>query len=417
MGKQPIGIWMFAALSLSLLASPAFSAEPATLDVVALVSAHCRPFSYAGGKLAGPGSAMLAEATADSQFVLVGESHYLREIPAFTGALFAMLRDRHAFHHLIVEQDRYAIQDALARGRRGNAGAIGAHARRYPGLYEFASDQDLELLALVGRLEPGPQAICGVEQALGAPRVFDELHTAAPNAAVRNEIASLRALALKLDPEPKYSVNFLLDASVPVRLQQLRAAFHAKPGSRHDEMLLGLERSSEIFGYYRRAEAGEPVGLFNNTVREAWMKRLFGICYRQAAKSERLPKALFKFGDNHMFHGKNPTQAFPIGNLAHELAIFNGKDAYGIAMVPLLGENYKDVPEWMRVMLPAAQPAQPTIVDLRALRPYQRFLRVKLKETEYESFREVINGYDAIVILPNERNATTKLSGLKIPGQ
>lgn len=409
-GRSRLTMLAVSLTAMATIHAPLAAADP---EPAKLIATHSRPFSFTNEALAGPGADFLEAATADSQFVLFGEDHYLHDTPVFAAALFRMLRERHGFRHLVVEQDRIAMEDALAPANRGDARRLGALAARYPNLFEFASDQDLELLALVGRLEKGPEAICGIEQALGPVRYFDELAAAAPNRAVRAEIAALRAHALMRDPDARYSVNFLSEARIEQRLERLRAEFGAKPGSRHDEMLLGLMRSAEIFSYYRRAEAGEPVALFNNTVREAWFKRLFMDCYRRAAKRGALPKALFKFGANHMYRGKNPTQAFPIGNFAHEFAIANGKDAYGLFVLPLTGAGYADVPDWLKVMLPATPPAQPVIVDLRALRPMQRLVRAPLKESDHTPFREVINGFDAIVILPGEKPATMKLSGLK----
>jgi hypothetical protein len=406
--RRRLGFSALAALMLS--ASPVAAADP---EPAKLIAANMRPFAFADGTLSGPGAAFLETATADSQFVLFGEDHYLHDTPIFAGALYRMLRARHGFRHLVVEQDRVAMEDALAPASRGDARKLGALASRYPNLFEFASDQDLELLALVGRLETGPEAICGIEQALGPVRYFDELAAAAPNAAVKAEIAALREQALKRDPERVYSVNFLSEAGMPERLARLRADFGARPGSRHDEMLFGLARSSEIFRYYFRAEAGEPVGLFNNTVREAWFKRLFMDCYRRAATGKALPRALFKFGANHMYHGKNPTQAFPIGNFAHEFAIANGMEAYGLFVLPLMDKGYAEVPEWIRVLLPATPPTEPVVIDLESLRPVQRVLRAGLKDSDQTAFRELVNGFEALVVLPGERPATMALSGLK----
>ena len=88
--------------------------------------------------------------------------------PLFAGALFRMLHDAHGYRHLVVEQDPVAIEDALQPDVRGHAERIAAHARRYPTLYEFDTDEDLAFLAQVGDLVPGSDAIWGVEQATGA---------------------------------------------------------------------------------------------------------------------------------------------------------------------------------------------------------------------------------------------------------
>lgn len=200
-------------------------------------------------------------------------------------------------------------------------------------------------------------------------------------------------------------MNWLAAATTPADLAALAAVYSTSPGSRAVLLLSRLAESSEIFGYYRRAEAGEFVGLYNNTVREEVLKRNFLERYREAAAGNQLPKAVFKFGANHLYHGKNPTQAFPIGNLAHELAIANGAEAYGLYVI-FLGEGYRsyaDYPAWLRSLLPAVEPTAPVLVDLRALRPYQRLFREQVSAEELWEQRAVLHGYDCIVVLPGSR--------------
>ncbi len=79
----------------------------------------------------------------------------------------------------------------------------------------------------------------------------------------------------------------------------------------------------------------------------------------------------------------------------------------------MTGKGYGEIPAEIRVMLSAEAPAVPTVVDLRALRPLQRWLRAPLKDAESAAFREIVNGYDAIVLLPGEGPATMTLSGLR----
>jgi hypothetical protein len=402
------------ALLAVLLAAAGGAAEtpppPSTTD---LVARHSVSFSFTDSALEGTGAEFLRRQTAASQFVLLGEEHMDHAVPVFAGALYRMLHDDHGFRHLVVEQDPVAIEDALAPARRGDAERIAAHARDYPTLYEFDSDEDLTLLAMVGDLEGRADAIWGVEQATGAVRYLEELAALAPDVASREKTQAALADAHAADHEPKYSVNWLIAAGTPDQLAALTASFHARPGTRAALLLARLEKSAEIFGYYRRADAGEFVGLYNNTVREEVLKGNFIERYRAAAKREKLPKAMFKFGGNHLYHGKNPTQAYPIGNLAHELAIFNGMVAYGLYVQPL-GENYvsfKDFPDWMRPLLPTSEPAVPTIVDLKALRPYQRLFREAVAPADQWQLRDLINGYDALVLLPGSRPATRKLGG------
>ncbi len=395
-------------LSCPLPGAPALAGPQAPPTAIELVAAQVHEFEYSDGRLAGPGATFLRGETARSQFVLLGEDHMDHEVPVFASALYRMLRDLHGFRYVVVEQDPVAIEEALAEPTRGDVEALGAMARRWTSLYEFDSDQDLAFLALVGRLEPEGPAIWGVEQATGASRYLAELVQLAPDPAARAQAEALLERVRRLDPGPSYTVNWLGGPDADADIASLVAVYGAPPDSRVSRLLRGLARSAEIFGYYRRAEAGEYVGLYNNTVRESLLKTNFLEQYRAAEKRSPHPKAMFKFGSNHLYHGKNPTQAFPIGNLAHELAIANGAEAYGLYLVTLGPKyrSYADYPAWLRVLMPATEPKVPTIVDLKSLRRFQRVLRAGVEPAEAWQQMALLHGYDALVILPGSKPAT-----------
>lgn len=379
-------------------------AEPPLTSDLVVASAHA--FTYDGNGVDGPGARVLRDAAGSSQFVLLGEMHGDHEIPLFAGSLFRLLQGGLGYRTLVVEQDPVAIEDALSPALRGDVDRLATHARRYNTLFEFDSDEDLALLAQVARAVKGPDAIWGVEQATGAVRYLEELVKLAPNAAARAKAQALLDAARKDDDGPKYTVKWLITPTTPAELADLAAAFG--PTGRGAALIARLAKSAEIFGYYRRAQAGEFVGLYNNTVREEELKANFLRRYRSASKSGSLPKALFKFGANHLYHGRNPTQAFPIGNLAHELAIVNGSRAFGLYVVAL-GDGYstyEDFPAWLRPLLPAEEPEVPTLVDLRPLRPYQRLFREKVVGNDQASLLALLHGYEAIVLLPGSRAAS-----------
>ena len=398
-------------LALYLAAQAAFSQVPAP-SPAELVARNSHVFSYDDAALAGDGARFLREQTRDCQFVLLGEDHMDHATPIFAHGLFRLLHDSHGFRHLVVEQDPVAIEATLAEPARGDADGIAALARRWPSLFEFDTDEDLSLLAAVGDLIPGQDAIWGVEQATGAVRYLEELVALAPDAAAAERVRALLDAARDADPGPRYSVNWLIAATTAAELADLASVYRAPVGSRAALLLGRLEKSAEIFGYYRRAEAGEFVGLYNNTVREEVLKENFLARYRPVAAQGPLPRAMFKFGANHLYHGKNPTQAFPIGNLAHEVAIAQGSRAYGVFVIAL-GDDYRtyeDYPAWMRPLLPAVEPRVPTLVDLRALRPYQRLFKTTAPE-ELWQLRALLHGYDALALLPGSRPGERKLGG------
>jgi hypothetical protein len=416
-----LGIIICANVALSAASAATASAKsskPTTPDAVTLLKNATYAISFAKGRFEGEGHTHLMQALAKTQFVLIGESHYDHDTPLFVEALYRELNSQLGYHHFVVEQDPIGIEDTLKPGIRGNAAAMAEVAKRDPYLIGFASDQDLQLLADIGNLEKVPDPIWGLEQAQGTTRYLEELSKLSATSALRAECDRLLAAAKKIEASRGMHGNFLSDdPEAYAQMQSLREHFAPAAGSREKKLLDGLVKSAEIYSYYRRAEAGEYVGLFNNTVRETLFKDGFMADYhRSVALGDAVPKAVFKFGDEHMYHGLNTVGAFPIGNFAHEFAIANGLEAYSIDVFPVGSySKWSDFPVWMRPLIPSPAPTSDVIIDLRALRPYQRLLRAKLAEKDLASFRMFINGFDAVVFLPNSRKAEMALTGFPNP--
>lgn len=391
---------------------------PPPPDTAELLQKASRSISFSGDHLGDSGGLFLLSETRHAQFVLIGESHYDHDTPLLAGALYHELHDKYGFHHLVVEQDAVGMEDALKPGVRGDVKALAGLAQHDPYLIGFASDQDLQLLADVARLEKNPDPIWGLEQTQGTTRYLQELAGLAPSADLRTECETLLAAARKIEGTRGPHGNYLSDDSDALaRMTSLRDGFQATAGSRAKLLLDALVKSAEIYSYYRRAEKGEFVGLYNNTVRETWFKQGFIADYHRSMEfGDRMPKALFKFGQEHMYHGLNPLPAFPIGNFAHEFAIANGMEAYSIAVVPLGSySNWSDLPAWLLPLLPPSPPAHPVLIDLKSLRAYQKLFRVRVAEKDQWQLRTFINGYDAIILLPESRKADMSLTGFPNP--
>lgn len=370
----------------------------------ALLEANTRPIAFEGG-LSGPGADFLRDQTQKAQFVLLGESHNDHNTPLFAGALFDSLRDWRAFDTLVVEIDPVAVDTLKLPVNRGSAQAAADLARRYPNHIGFASDPDLELMAHAA----GVADLWGIEQVQGAEPLLEELVGLAPNDAVRGQVETLLAQVKSLETQRDHFGAFLHgDAETLPRLRALTTAFAAAPESRAAFLLETMTTSAEIYSYYRRARAGEPVGLYNNTVREALMKRLFLRQYRAAEAAGRTPRALFKMGALHMYRGRNPNQAFPIGNFVHEFAISNGAEAYGVYVIAQ-GYEGANEPSWMAPLL--SRPDQPVVIDLRALQPTARLFVDQVPVEQRAALRDFIYAFDAIVILPHSRKASFDRTG------
>ncbi|MFZ3007841.1 MAG: hypothetical protein WA047_16865 [Phenylobacterium sp.] len=404
------------ALAVLTVATTARAQTPPPVDTRALLAANTRPFTYADGKLAGPGADVLFGQMKDSQFVFLGESHHDHETPIFAGALYSRLQQDLGYRYLAVEQDPLAIE--AVNSYRGDLAKIAALAKRYPTHIGFASDQDLAFLAEASKgSKPGSPAVWGLEQAQGVAPYLEELLPRAPDAATRAATQALLDEARLKETRANQGAFLHDDATTLPRLMALKAAYAAKPGSRADLLLTGLVTSARIYSYNRRANAGERVGLYNNTEREALFKRAFMGHYRQVASAKVLPKVMFKFGSWHGYRGRSPGGAFTIANFAHEFAIANGREAYGIVIVPTGGYE-ADVTEegpWMKALFPDGPPKSPVILDLRAIQPWSRVFANQVPDDQQAALRDYIFAHDAVVVLPNSAKARWDLTGFPVP--
>lgn len=398
---------------LALATGTAAAADLPKIDTAALVAANSHVFTLSDdGEIAGDGAEFFLRATADAQFVLFGEAHHDYDSPRLAAALYRALHAKHGYGIAVVEQDPLAIEAVNKPPLRGDARRIAGLAKQYPTHIGFASDQDLEFLATASRLGQ----VWGVEQAQGATRYLDELVTLARDKMLAARVAALRDEARAKETRATPAAFLHDDATTLPRLQQLRADFHARPGSRAAQLLDGLVESARIYSFNRRAGEGEYVGLYNNTEREALFKRRFVDNYRSAQRGDKPLKAFFKFGGWHMYRGKSPGQAYTIGSFAHEFAIWNRSQAYGVMVLAYGGYGSWDETEaWLKPLLPATLPTQPLLIDLRPLKPYGRPLRDSVAAADQWQLRDALQGYDAIVILPASRKASWELTGFPLP--
>jgi len=374
-------------------------------------------FTWSAHDLIGLGADHLRAAVRDAQFVLVGEQHHDRETPLFTRALYEVLHREVGFSHLVVEQDPLGVEMALSPGQRGDAAAIGARLKVWPTLLGFASDQDLDLLADAGRIVSGPDAIWGLEQAQSPVRYLEALAELAPAGDVRGEVERLLARARSEERTRADFGKFLAhDPRTLSDLRRLAGLWRPAGSSRAGALLEGLIKSAEIYEAYVRghAEHDPRLAYLNGTLREAWLKAQFVQHYRAAGGE---PRALFKFGDNHIRRGVGTTGAWTLGTFIAELATYNGLNAYGILVVPIGSE----IPDWAHLpaalvpLLPADDPAQPLLVDLTELRSNAQAYLDAAPADAREATRGLMFGFDAIVVLPNSDHATWRLTGFPPP--
>ena len=141
-----------------------------------LVSANARPLSMDRGRLQGAGAEWLLSQAAHAQFLAIGEEHNVVEIPELVTALLTDLEPRAGYRYVALEQDPVAMRAVSAPPMRGRADSLVAYARRYPHAFTFVSDQELAMVADIGRIAKGRgNAVWGLDQSFGVTHALDRL--------------------------------------------------------------------------------------------------------------------------------------------------------------------------------------------------------------------------------------------------
>jgi erythromycin esterase-like protein len=410
--------------------SPAVPLLSPTL--AAFISRHTYPMTFVDGEVSGSGAELLMREAASTQFFMLAEyvSHIDHATPLFMAAFFEKLQRAHGFDYVAVEQDPFGTQSVSTRPHRGNISGIAEQARRFPYAFTFVNDEELRMFAAVGGASRGRwRPVWGVDQVFGATLPLEELRRLAPTPAALAAVDALLSEARRREirvvdfgdwrgtrnPEHHYVAGEAV-ANVE-RFAHLRRLFSPRSGSRADELLRGLELSSQIYSYNNRAAelspTGEPLGYYSNFIREQLMKEKFLENYRQAQRLDRrLPRVVVKAGANHLVRGRNFTNVHTLGNMLHEFALTNRMQALTIVMLPVRPEwpNYEAMPGELQTLLQSRDLSATTLVDLRPLRPHLHGGETfGLQGAPLRDLRFLAYGMDFALFLPS-RNGSFSLT-------
>lgn len=312
--------------ALALVASTAFAqalSEPAAppaaptgmkgAELLPALVEHSRSrLELQGGRLDGEGLPALRRLLAPTQFVLLGEDHFVSGIADFATALWQELQPL-GYRHAVLEADRWSVAQLEQRLARGDALQPWLQTQGGAGTIPFytLAPEVRWLQAIVGS-QPAPRGprLWGVDQVFlgGVPLVLDTVAREAR------------------DPEARRQAQAFVDASrgnlqwlpkVPVaELEALHARLKAQPPLA--ERVRALIDSRAI---YQPFTGGEGEAWAANERREQGMRRDFLRHYRAAEKQEGAPpKAMAKLGANHLFQGASTTWVQSFGNALVELA-------------------------------------------------------------------------------------------------
>jgi hypothetical protein len=400
-----------------LLASQAIAgAQPSrpALRLDSLFVAHRHALRFDEGRASGPGFDLLVDAATRAQFVVIGESHNVREIPLFTLALFERLHAAAGYRYLGMEDGPHAIAMLVAPGVRGEVARASEVSRRYVNALQFRTDQELQLIAGAGRVSRGGgQPVWGLDNELGTLHLLDALVPLAPDAAasaLARRLADSARVYERVRPDDSHP-RFINRVLRREDVHALDSAFRrASPGARR--LVDGLVEAFEIYAVRREGPTGVYAG---NVRRERLMRSQFMRHYAEAQRAgDSLPRVILKFGQWHALRGiLNWGNVEPLGTFLGELARANASESVHVwtgllnrpgAFWSLDEARFAD----FHPIAAAGSADAWWLVDLRPIRP---FVAQGLVADVNEEMRKLVFGFDLALLIGGGSPATTALLG------
>ncbi|HNC44468.1 MAG TPA: hypothetical protein PLU80_09895 [Acidobacteriota bacterium] len=374
------------------------------------------------GKLTGPGADLLIRDARDSQFVFLGEEHFIAEVPRFAQALWSELTPA-GFEHLVIEVGPYTtpVLEAIVKkpGYADQLKAIEARSGLAIPFYTLREEADF-VAAVVQSSKSKIPVLWGLDQenAFAVPDLLERVAALANDEPAKQVAKRVLSEAQTANTKAITERNPGLLAMMqmkPETFGELRTALASKSNAPALALVNGIEASKAIYDLYFQGKGYE-----SNLRREQYLKTNFIQAFREAQRQTgHSPKAMLKFGFNHAYRGRNAVEVHGIGNFIAEKAAAEGKSslhvmviggantknaAFDISQMAYgLGNNETMAATWFQPIASVIDADQWTLVDLRPLRPILASGKIK---GLHRNLEKVIWGFDLVVVLSKSQPAT-----------
>jgi hypothetical protein len=304
-------------LGVSPAPSPVTTAPP---DPAARILAVRSSLSIANGHLAGPGARVLGDAAARAHFVLLGEDHGTREIPAFADAFFTSLVPL-GYRTIAVETGPVVTQRlrswiAAPDGRAQYA----AFEKNHGGTTAFYGWEDeFAFLEHADRATGGTLRLWGLDQELmGSSKYLLESmleqHPGARSTALIQQMlhedeADYRNAERSGDPTSMFVMQV-----APEKLSALAASLRIDGNARANALVRALIETRDIY-----INCCNEMAARSNRDRALLMKQTLAAYVQAVGTHAEPPKIFFKFGEEHLYRGLNPIRNLDLGNFVFEM--------------------------------------------------------------------------------------------------
>lgn len=371
-----------------LVLTGTYAVAQSKLNFDSLLTANAVNFK-GGAQFSGKGWDQLIEKSRRSNYVLIGEDHFISEVPLFTQALAQQIKP----DNYICELDPWMMKIFTSKITKSNAAQLDTWiSANYNGFSFFQKKNEFALM--ISLLDQKVNLI-GTEQVglMSTTIIYQYL---VETGSAKNK----KLYELMRDSSEVVNKNFFADTNKPFYMVTpsftKNMAKLDKASMKPDELALtqALIRSA---GIYETGSHRERIKLMQQHLLEL---------YPQVLKGK---KNLFKFGANHTMKGESYIPVYDIGTSAHIMAQAENQDSYHIIVMPKSGEvagflNGKspiDLTEGVYLSLKPffdkASSTEWTTFDLEAIKNAIRRNKFVVPD---ETLRKTILGYDAFVVIP-----------------
>jgi hypothetical protein len=362
-------------------------------------------FIISNNKLIGEGADTLSRRISESQFVMLGEQHFVSEISILTNALLPIL-SKSDYKYFMAEIGPNSAKKLVAQ-IESNAQLNDFNTKYFKQcgeipipFFDGVEDETFLKTAINNKFE-----ILGIDQEYMSSQffLFDEIFKLSKN---KNEI------------EPKYSKAYSF------ALNEFKKYWNDESYKIFDNYL----NSKEISDFFNNTDQKNiEIQKIITDLKKSWyiyalndkemyrknwlnrienMKSNFGKTYKSISKSDSIPKIFIKMGAVHLSNGLNSFGYYDIGNMIKELANFNQTKATSIQCLPrFYEENNKIVDDLNETdilypILINAKQSEWALFDTNNFIDYCYKMNIKLSA----ELKTELNRYDFILIPPVVHN-------------
>jgi len=358
------------------------------LNFDSLVTANVSTFK-GGASFNGKGWDQLIEKSKRTNYILIGEDHFISEVPVFTLAFARQIKP----DNYIAEIDQWMLNIFTSKIGKSTQAQLDAWVTsNYNGFSFFQKKNEFEMMrSLLGQ----KSNLIGIEQVGLMSTTILYQHLAETGSAKNKKLyESMR------DSSATVNQKFFADYSKPFFMHTPyfteAMAKLDKASMKPDELALtdAIIRSA---GIYKTGSHRERIKL---------MQQNLMALYPQTLKGK---KNLFKFGANHTMKGESYLPVYDIGTTAHILAQAESQDSYHILVLPksgkqagfLTGSNDIDFSDGLfasiRPLFDKSSSTDWSVIDLEAIRAAVRKNNYSITDT---ILYKTIFGYDTLVVIP-----------------